>query len=99
VSAGVTRRQEIAALLEAGDWSFDELRRELQVAVRTLEDDLRHVERSHRRGARRLRVEPARCEACGFVFRRREPRHWHPPSRCPGCRSERIVAARLRIAD
>jgi len=97
VSGGATRRQDIAARLSERDWSFDELRLELRCAVHSLEDDLRHVERSLRRGERRLEVTPARCEGCGFLFRRREPRHWHPPGRCPRCRGERIEGARLRI--
>jgi len=84
-------------VLAERDWCFEELRRELQCAVKTLEDDLRHVERSVRRGPRRLQIESARCAACDFVFRGREPRHWHPPSRCPRCRGERIDASRLRI--
>jgi predicted Zn-ribbon and HTH transcriptional regulator len=97
VQSGETRRQEITRLLGERDWSFEGLRHVLQVSVATLEDDLRHVERSARRGPRRLRVEAARCGGCGFAFRGREPRHWHPPSRCPRCRSEQIEPARLRL--
>jgi predicted Zn-ribbon and HTH transcriptional regulator len=97
VSSGATRRQEIVQRLGEGEWSFEGLRHALQVSVRTLEDDLRHVERSVRRSPRKLRVEPARCADCDFVFRRREPKHWHPPSRCPRCRSEQILEARLRL--
>lgn len=97
MTAGLTRRQEIVELLAERDWSFDELRLELRCAVRSLEDDLSHVERSLRRGQRRLRVEPAACLGCGFRFRKREPRHWHPPSRCPRCRGEHIEAARLAL--
>jgi predicted Zn-ribbon and HTH transcriptional regulator len=96
-SAGRTRRQELADALSGREWTFDGLRHAFQCGVRELEDDLRHVERSARRGPRRLRVTPARCEACGFVFRNREPRHFHPPSRCPECKAERVLPARLRI--
>lgn len=97
--AGQTRRQEIVELLGQGEWTFDALRHELRTSVRQLEDDLRHVERSLHRGGQSLAVTPARCEACGFEFRHREPRHFHRPSRCPRCRSERIEDARLRIGD
>ena len=99
MGSGATRRQEIVQRLGEGEWSFEGLRHALQVSVRTLEDDLRHVERSVRRSPRRLCVEPARCADCDFVFRGREPKHWHPPSRCPRCRSERIEEARLRLED
>ena len=74
-----------------------ELRRELESTVASLEDDLRHVERGLRKGGERLRAEPARCLACGFLFRDRAPRHFHAPSRCPTCRSERISDPRFQI--
>ena len=97
--SGRTRRQEIVDLLREREWTFDDLRFELRTSVRQLEDDLRHVERSLHRGAGKLRVTAARCEECDFLFRRREPRHFHRPSRCPECRGERIAEARLRIGN
>jgi predicted Zn-ribbon and HTH transcriptional regulator len=98
-SAGetATLRQRIVELLERGEWGFEELRRELEAPVRLLEEDLRHVERSLRRGSTRLVVEPARCLSCGFVFRERAARHFHAPGRCPRCRSERIADPRFHI--
>ena len=93
----LTRRQEIAELLEEREWSFEALRHELQASVRLLEDDLHHVERSLRHSDRRLSVTPPCCEDCGFSFRRRQERHFHTPSRCPRCRSEWIRPAGLRI--
>jgi predicted Zn-ribbon and HTH transcriptional regulator len=95
---GQTRRQELIDLLAQRELSFEELRREFQAPVRELEDDLRHVERSLRRGPERLRTTPPRCLACGFAFRGRDPKRFHTPGRCPRCRSERILPARLRIA-
>lgn len=96
-AAGVTRRQRVVELLTRGELSFEELRRELEAPARTLEEDLRHVERSLRRGPERLAVEPALCLACGFVFTDRVPRRFHAPSRCPRCRSERIAEPRFHI--
>lgn len=92
-----TRRQRIVQLLEGSELSFEELRRELAIPARALEDDLHHVEKSLRKGHARLRVEPARCLACGFVFEDRAPRHFHAPGRCPKCRSERITQPRFGI--
>ncbi|HSK79045.1 MAG TPA: transcriptional regulator [Thermoanaerobaculia bacterium] len=93
-----TSRQRIAGLLREGERSFDELRRELEVPARVLEEDLRHLDKSLKRGPERLRTEPACCLACGFVFEDRAPRRFHAPSRCPRCRSERIAEPRFRIA-
>jgi predicted Zn-ribbon and HTH transcriptional regulator len=92
-----TRRQEIAALLACREWSFEELRDALSMSVRLLEDDLHHVNRSLRRGDRHLVVTPSRCGDCGYEFRGRAPKHFHTPGRCPGCRSEYILDARLEI--
>ncbi len=47
---GLTRRQELLAILARAEFSFEELRRETQARVRDLEDDLAHLERSLRRG-------------------------------------------------
>lgn len=96
--ATATQRQRIQDLLRDGEWGFEELRRELETTVGSLEDDLRHVERGLRRTGERLRTEPSRCLACGFTFHDRIPRHFHAPSRCPKCRSERISDPRFRIA-
>ena len=94
---GRTRRQELADALASREWTFEQLRHAFQCGVRELEDDLRHVARSSRRGSGKLRIEPCRCEGCGFVFRNRERKHFHPPGRCPKCRADDIWPARFRI--
>jgi predicted Zn-ribbon and HTH transcriptional regulator len=93
-----TRRQELAELLTGREWSFEELRGALSMSVRLLEDDLHHLDRSLRRGDRRLVVTPSRCGDCGYEFRGRAPKHFHKPGRCPRCRSEHILDTRLEIA-
>jgi predicted Zn-ribbon and HTH transcriptional regulator len=97
--SGQTRRQELTRLLCEREYSFEELRHELQAGVRDLEDDLRHVERSLRREQRRLVTIPPHCSACGFAFRGRAPKRFHTPSRCPLCKSERVFPARLRVRE
>ena len=92
-----TRRQELAEILTSREWSFEELRSALSMSVRLLEDDLHHVDRSLRRGDRRLVVTPSRCGDCGYEFRGRAPKRFHTPGRCPRCRCEHIFDARLEI--
>jgi predicted Zn-ribbon and HTH transcriptional regulator len=92
-----TRRQAIADLLAEREWSFEELRAELTIPIHLLEDDLKHLERSLRRGRPRLTVTPPRCRDCDFRFRDRAPRRFHKPGRCPRCRGEHIVDTRLEI--
>lgn len=97
-AATETSRQRIVEILRREEMGFEELRRALDIPARLLEEDLRHVEKSLRRGSERLRIDPARCRSCGFVFKDRVSRHLHAPSRCPTCRSERIAEPRFRIA-
>lgn len=94
-----TRRQRLVALLNDFALSFDDLRRELAVTTHQLESDLRHVEKSIRREGQRFDVRPASCTDCGFVFEGRETKHFHAPSRCPRCRSERIADGSFRIVQ
>ena len=69
MSRGATRRQEIVQRLGEGEWSFEGLRHALQVSVRTLEDDLRHVERNVRRGPQYTgEVVSGLLESKGDVF-------------------------------
>ena len=91
-----TRRQEILAVLEGGELSFEELRRLLELPVAVLEEDLRHLEHSLRGAGRRLLVTPARCPSCRFVLRRR-PGRFATPSRCPRCGEERLEPPRLAV--
>lgn len=91
-----TRRQQIVELLKSREREFDDLRHELGLTVKVLEEDLRHIERSVRVDGRRLVVTPAICEPCGFVFKSTA---FHPPGRCPSCRDRRITGPWLRITS
>ena len=62
-AATETSRQRIVEILRREEMGFEELRRELDVPGRQLEEDLRHVEKSLRRGSERLRIDPARIFA------------------------------------
>ena len=90
-----TRRQEIAARLRQDEWSFDELRHELALTVRTLEEDLGHIQRSVRAAGERLRVRSAVCADCGFQL---SSTALHPPGRCPSCHGRHLEGPWLSIA-
>ena len=89
-----TRRQEIVRLLREAERSFDDLRHQLAVTVRTLEDDLGHIRRSVRTNGELLRVRSAVCADCGF---RLSSQALHPPGRCPKCRSSHLDGPWLHI--
>ena len=88
MTTGLTRRQEIVERLRDAEWAFDDLRHDLGLTVRVLEEDLRHIDRSVRAAGSRLVLRPARCESCAFVFKSAA---FHPPGRCPDCRDGRIA--------
>lgn len=56
---------------------------------------LEHLARTLARENARLVVDPARCESCAFVFKKRD--RLSTPSRCPVCRSERISPPRFAL--
>lgn len=73
--------------------------RELSVRVGISEKDvcghLEHLTRSLRHSGERLRVEPAECLACGFIFKERT--RLRKPSKCPACRSQRLDPPRFVV--
>jgi predicted Zn-ribbon and HTH transcriptional regulator len=95
--ADETPRQRIVRWLEDREVDFEELRRGLELPVKVLEAELRHVERSLRRQERRLETRSPCCRDCGFDFPGRMRRHLHVPGRCPRCRSHRIDPPRFRV--
>jgi predicted Zn-ribbon and HTH transcriptional regulator len=97
--ASETLRQQLIRLLSENERGFEDLRIALELTPRALESELRHVQRTIRHQQGILRMTPAQCLDCGFVFKGRESRHLHAPSRCPKCRSEHIESPRFRIDD
>ncbi len=92
-----TLRQAIAAALRENALTARELSVLVSLRERDVAPHLEHLERSLQRSGERLLIEPARCAACDFRFEgRRRPAR---PSRCPECKSERIVPAVFRITE
>ncbi len=89
-----TTRQRIMELLERERLGPTDLAARLDLPLKEVSEHLNHVRRSVR-PPRRLLVEPASCEKCGFVFKDR--RKMGPPGRCPKCKSESIQEMTYRI--
>ena len=96
MSARKTRRQEIVELLRIEEWAFDDLRHDLGLTVRVLEEDLKHIQKSVRSAGDRFQVRSASCVGCGFEF---TSNALHPPGRCPSCRNRRIDGPWLKITS
>ena len=84
-----TLRQKFIELLSSQEMSISQLARTLEVKFSEIDLALQHVEKSIR--PKKIKVTPARCKECGFVFRERKK--FTPPSRCPKCKSEWIAEA------
>ena len=87
-----TIRQELLALLDRGELSAGELSRLMGQSEKEILGHLAHIQKSGR-----LRIEPARCRQCGFVFKNRA--RVRKPSRCPQCKSTHIEAPTFRVTS
>jgi len=87
-------RKHLIDLLSLEPRSISSLARELGASRSDLEDDLRHAIRSARAQGHRIRVIPARCKSCGFLF---DEGKLSKPSRCPACKGTRLFEPMLQI--
>ena len=62
-----TRRQKIVERLRSEEWAFDDLRHDLGLTVKVLEEDLKHIQKSVRTAGDRLLVRSAMM--CGVRVR------------------------------
>jgi len=90
-----TRREQLAEALLDHQATASELADELDTAVSTVYQDLKHVARSMRyKQDTQFLVAPPECSNCGFS-NYDDPVNY--PSRCPECRSEAIEEAVFKI--
>lgn len=68
-----------------------EISEELRIPERDVYEHLEHIRKTTNKGKSVLVVDPAVCEVCGFVFRKRG--RLKTPGKCPLCRSESIRQA------
>ena len=84
-----TVRHKIVSLLSDHASSARQISLELRIPEKEICDHLEHIRKTMHKGALHLRVEPASCHRCGFVFRKRD--RLKKPGKCPLCRSELIA--------
>jgi predicted Zn-ribbon and HTH transcriptional regulator len=91
------RRETVRALLRRvlsdGAFTAHELSARVGISEKDVAGHLEHLARSLRGGGERLEIDPAKCLACGFVFKDRS--RLTTPSRCPRCRDEAIRPPRF----
>lgn len=90
-----TVRGELRRVLREGLFTALELSARVGVGEKEIAGHLAHLARSVRSSGERLRVEPARCLACGFLFRKRD--RLSKPSSCPLCKGQRLEPPRFAL--
>jgi transcriptional regulator len=81
-----TLRRRIVELLKERPCGGKELSGYLRIPERDVYDHLEHIRKTMNKGDFKLVVTPARCDKCGFVFRKRG--RLKRPGKCPLCHSE-----------
>ena len=89
----ITRRQEIIEMLEKQPMSISQLANLYKMKIEELLEDFPHIRKTIH--PRRLKIIPAVCRKCGFVFKERTK--VRAPSKCPRCRSEWIEEPMFKI--
>lgn len=84
-----TLRQQMIDLLRQSPMDVLSLSQALAVSEKEIVDHLPHIAKSAAGRGGRLSLRPAYCEGCGFQFKERQ--RLSPPSRCPRCKSARIL--------
>lgn len=83
----VVFRRHLIDLISREFRSISSLARELGTTKGGLEEDLQHAVWSARTQGHDVRVVPARCKSCGFLF---GEERLSKPGRCPACRGTRL---------
>ncbi|WP_028581263.1 hypothetical protein [Desulfobulbus japonicus] len=97
VERNQTVRQQLLTLLEEDVLGVRELSQHLQITEKEVYSHLEHIERGVKASGKRLRVEPARCLYCDFVFEDRTRKK--TPGKCPVCRKTRIQRPQFTIVS
>jgi transcriptional regulator len=92
----LTTRQKIITLLTGDAQTALGLSQTLKIREKEVYDHLSHIRRSLVAQQKRLRIEPAQCLECGYVFQDRS--RLTKPGKCPRCRGTHIQDPRYRVA-
>ena len=92
-----TVRRQIVALLQQQPQSAKDLSMAIGLPEKQVYDHLRHIRRSAQQQRGPLRIEPAVCKKCGFIFAKRQ--RFQKPGKCPVCRGQAIEEPRFFLPD
>ncbi|MBI4684312.1 MAG: transcriptional regulator [Nitrospirae bacterium] len=92
-----TVRHEIVKCLEGAIFSAKEISTAVGIPERDVYEHMEHIQRSMSKKEHQLKVTPAECKKCGFIFSKREK--LKKPSRCPICKAETIYEPLFSIVQ
>ena len=92
-----TVRREIISLLTEGEHGAKAISKSLRISEKEVYGHLEHIARSLLSQKMKLRIVPARCLECGFVFEARN--RFTSPGRCPRCKGEHVQDPEYRIEE
>jgi predicted Zn-ribbon and HTH transcriptional regulator len=95
VSRPETLRKYITMLLQEGTFSAKDLSQFARIPEKDVCDHLEHIRKTLNKNNRQLETNPAQCEKCGFVYKKRE--RFSKPGKCPLCHSSLIYPPRFHI--
>ncbi|HPP06473.1 MAG TPA: hypothetical protein PLW88_03825, partial [Syntrophorhabdaceae bacterium] len=90
-----TVRRYIMALLEEYTLSAREIARYLKIPEKDVPNHMAHIKKTMNRLERQLIIISARCEQCGFVFKKRD--RLTTPGKCPICKGRFITPILFKI--
>lgn len=90
-----TARQALRDALEGGPLTAHELSARAGIPERDVVGHLEHLERTAKASGDTFIVEPARCDKCGFEFKKRD--RLGRPGKCPVCRNAHILPPRFEM--
>jgi len=87
-------RKELLDMLLNNPMSIKEIAHLLELPVKDVEDDVRHLHKSIKHMKYRMQIIPARCLKCDFQFHKDK---LHKPSKCPLCHGTWIEEPQIGI--
>ena len=83
-----TVRKTIISALRGQVMSARDISGEVRISEKEVLNNLQYIQKSLSKEKSQLRIIPAECKKCGFVFKKRE--RFKKPGKCPVCRGEMI---------
>lgn len=90
-----TLRQQILLHLREGPCTARDLSQLVGIREKDVVPHLEHIQKSLKSSGEHLQLEPASCQACGYIFKTRK--RLDRPGSCPRCRATRIDPPVYRV--